>query len=114
METSYSKNEQEISSLCVLFYKIEVNFSANFFHRILKLYECYQSNLYLHPYSSYDQVPSDQEIFTSELIIEKLAAKFEKYSPLLKQTLIFKEPTIKFHPFTHFLVAPASQVTSLR
>ena len=107
----------DIYSLYIIFYKISVNVSANFLHRLLKIYESYQSHIYSHPYSDYQTGFSnlldtnDESSFGKQKSqIESLAKKFEKYIPLQKNSFIFKEPLIKIHPFSHL---PAGQTTQV-
>jgi len=110
----------DISSLYLILYKIELNLSANFMHRMLKLYESSQSYAYKRPYSSVSnrsssnlnlnevQVTSiDTNLAGSyheqqKLNIERMAHKFEKDVPLISYNIILKEPSIRFHPFAHF------------
>ena len=107
-----NQSKPDIFSLYILFYNIQVNLSANFLHRFLKIYECYQSHLYTQPYSTYgvnqsrlaetveDLEPANHR--KQKIQIDSLARRFEKYLPLLKQSFVFKEPIIKFHPYSHF------------
>lgn len=75
----------------------------------------------MHPYSSYDYSFSNIKNELNEDLmgksnaerqekIEKLAKKFETYLPLLKNSFVFKEPIIKFHPYSHFAGSQPAQV----
>ena len=84
---------------------------------MLKIYESYQSRLYLQPDAAY-VVPDLNEAVGDEfknneqknINIEKLAKKFANCLPLLKNNFIFKEPIIKFHPYSHFSINQTQQV----
>lgn len=116
--------EPDIYSLYIIFYKISVNLSANFLHRLLKIYESYQLHIYTHPYSDYQAAANSNLLDTSDeninfgklnaerqkIQIESLANKFEKCLPLQKNSFIFKEPRIKIHPFSHLPVGQTNQV----
>lgn len=124
--TSSDVTDPDIYSLYIIFYKISVNLSANFLHRLLKIYESYQSHIYSHPYSDY-QATASNLLDTSDdninfgkpntdrqkIHIESLANKFEKCLPLQKNSFIFKEPLIKIHPFSHLPVGQTNQVITL-
>ena len=118
----------DISSLYLLLYKIELNLSANFMHRMLKLYESSQSHAYKRPYSSLSSCNSSSSSYLNlndlvvttttttidtnnlagsyheqqKLNIERMAHKLEKYVPLISYNIILKEPSIRFHPYSHF------------
>lgn len=128
--SSSDVTEPDVYSLYIIFYKISVNLSANFLHRLLKIYESYQSHIYTHPYSDYQAAEaanfylldtSDENINFGKLNaerqkiqIESLANKFEKCLPLQKNSFIFKEPRIKIHPFSHLPVGQTNQVVTYR
>ena len=94
-------------------------------HRILKVYESCQSHSYSRPYSSglsnkqQKQQANITEIDSlagsyheqQKINIEKMAKKFEKYLPHLNHSIILKEPVIKIHPYSHFLVTSNTQVS---
>ena len=115
----------DVFSFYLLLYKIELNLSANFMHRILKVYESCQSHSYSRPYSSglsnkqQKQQANITEIDSlagsyheqQKINIEKMAKKFEKYLPHLNHSIILKEPVIKIHPYSHFLVTSNTQVS---
>lgn len=102
----------EVYSFYLLLYKIELNLSANFMHRFLKIYESTQTHSYTQAYSSNVIKPANSiESLTGsyheqqKTSIERLAHKFEKYSPLMNYNIILKEPSIQLHPYSHYLVA---------
>lgn len=75
----------------------------------------------MHPYSSYDysHLNTNHELNEDlagksnaerQEIIEKLAKKFEDYLPILKNSFVFKEPVIKFHPYSHLAGSQTSHV----
>ena len=118
LDTKLNINPDKFS-LYFLFYKIELNLSANLLHRVLKIYEISQSHLYTEPYSSLNQpnesklaeadAADDSNHIRQKLNVEKLAKKYEKYLPLFSYNIVFKEPLIKFHPYSHFLMSQSTQ-----
>lgn len=107
-----SPNHPDIFSLYFIFYGIELNLSANLIHRLVKLYDCSQSHSYQEPYSSLVHLnETEPGSPVEDQNPEKLAKKFEKYIPIVNYTFTFKDPIIKMHPYSHFLIAPiVSQV----
>ncbi|CAF0864916.1 unnamed protein product, partial [Brachionus calyciflorus] len=115
-------NQPDIFSLYFILYSVEINVSANLIHRLCKLYDCSLDHGYYEPYAKNDKFKSDSSTSlldgcdgvdpSSPLSHSpvKMARKFEKYIPVVNQNFIFKQPVIKFHPYSHFLIAPiASQ-----
>lgn len=114
-------NQTDIFSLYFLFYSVEINFSANLMHRLCKIYECCLNQEYKDAYSrakkltcesntSFAESSEGTDPSPSQSPIKK-ARQFEKHTPKKVTNFVFKQPTIKFHPYSHFLIAPiASQV----
>lgn len=114
-------SQTDIFSLQFLFYNVEINVSANLGHRLCKIYECCLSHNYTEPYSRVQKLRCesntsfvesvegiDQNLNNRQM---KKARKFENHTPKRFTNFIFKQPTIKLHPYSHFLIAPiASQV----
>jgi hypothetical protein len=98
----------------------------------MKIWDCSQSHSYTEPYSSGKPITSPTTTATtnsdnnqtssnpnesttsigsdidlnSEVDIEKLAKSLEKHLPKSNLTLLLKDPTIKLHPYSHYLIAP--------
>ena len=113
LETDQSSSQPDIFSLYFIFYGIDINLSANFVHRVFKLYDCSRMHNYTQPYSQLndhnDGLSGSNfgDEASSKIMIENLAKKFEKYVPLFNQTFVFKDPSIKFHPYSHLLLTSA-------
>lgn len=113
-------NQPDIFSLNFIFYGIQVNVSANLIHRLVKIYDCSLAHTYTEPYASLTSAKSSTSLtelvliddLSSKTNTEKLARKFEKYIPTLNYTFTFKEPVIKFHPYSHFLIASIASQNS--
>ena len=114
------KNEpgDDIFSVCLLFYGFNVNLSADFLHRAFKLFDCSQKHSYTHvyandPYESLSQNNSPvNDEFSLKQTVETLAKKFEKYVPIFNETFTFKDPVIRFYPYSHSLLTTSSQLES--
>ena len=108
----------DVFSMCFIFYGLRVNVSANFLHRAFKVFDCSQKHSYTHayavdPYEFLSQrSTSISDELTLKLMVESLAKKFEKYVPLFNETFTFKDPVIKFYPYSHSSLTPTSQLDS--
>ena len=127
-----SSSHPDIASLVFILYDIEVNVSANLLHRTVKMFECSRQHEYTRPYSTLAHSPpvfnensisaylaelmSQQELnatdeISTQLHLKRIAKKLEKYIPLMNVSCTIKNPKIKMHPYSHFLIASiASQV----
>lgn len=136
MDIKLNSNAQEINSLYVILYGVEVNFSANLMHRLLKLYDCSKSHAYtesymakfasnrereaaaavaagLRPENPPQPTSASMDDILTKISIEKAAKNLEKHLPAFNLTIMLKEPLLKLHPYSHFSIAPiASQESS--
>ena len=108
----------DVFSMCFIFYGINVNVSANFLHRAVKVFESSQKHSYTHayaadPYEFFSQKNTNiNDDMSIKLMVENLAKKFEKYVPIFNETFTFKDPVIRFYPYTHSSLASNSQLDS--
>jgi vacuolar protein sorting-associated protein 13B len=126
LNSSQFMSSNDIYSQSFIFYGLELNISANFFHRLFKLIDRAQSNSYSRPYSSYylnqqstlntskldssfNELNLNNEI-NSKINIESLAKKLEKHIPLINTTFTLKDPSIKFYPYSHFLISTSQDI----
>ena len=125
LNSSQIMSPNDIYSQSFIFYGLELNISANFFHRLFKLIDRAQSHSYSRPYSSFylnqqsnfnsqldtsmTEVNLNNEI-NSKLNIESLAKKLEKHIPLINTTFTLKDPSIKFYPYSHFLISTSQEI----
>jgi hypothetical protein len=128
-----NQSHPDMDSIVFLFYGTEVNVSANLLHRVEKIIECALAHTYSHRYDSQANPPplvfnansisaylsdlfaqhetSLTDELNAQLKLERIARKLEKYIPLTNLSVTLKEPHVRFHPFSHFMIAPiASQV----
>jgi len=109
-EDANIKEEKDVFSLCLLFYGLNINLSADFLHRAFKVFDCSQKHSYTHVFASdpYEFLSQNNATATDELsvkqMVETMAKKFEKYVPLFNQTFTFKDPVIRFYPYSHSLL----------
>ncbi|RNA25153.1 vacuolar sorting-associated 13B isoform X1, partial [Brachionus plicatilis] len=120
VDIELSTNQADIFSLYFIFYSVEINVSANLVHRLCKIYECCLNHQYTEPYSRFQKLKSESNSSFVESVESvdqigtqspiKKARQFEKHTPIRMTNFIFKQPLIKFYPYSHFLIAPiASQ-----
>lgn len=125
VDIELSTSQADIFSLQFLFYSVEINVSANLMHRLCKIYECCLNHGYTEPYSRVQNLRCESNTSFGESVESvdhpyptsspmKKARKFQNHIPVRVTNFIFKQPTIKLHPYSHFLIAPiASQVNIL-
>jgi hypothetical protein len=131
-----NSSHPDMASQVLILYSIDVNLSANLVHRVSKIIECAYAHTYSQPYSTkalsppvfnpnsisayladllaqHEQLNSATDEINAQLKLERIARKLEKYIPLTSLSITFKEPHVRFHPYSHFFIAPiASQVCS--